>query len=521
MQYTSLFEMYLLACNGIFKSPSLETSNWNKLIKNKLLNGNAENAILTYVNMQELGVHADNYSFPLLLKAAGILSSSCIGLMLHGQTIKTGFCGHVYVQTALLKMYGSLRCIDDAFKVFEKMPEKDIIAWNSMLDAFASCGQMDHAMKLIDLMPLKDVTSFNIMISGYARIGKIHSARYIFDKVPAKDVVSWNSLILAYTNAGEMEKAGEMFKKMLVKNVITWNTMVTGYLRSQLYVEVVDSFDEMKAGNVKPDYLTVTGVLSACANLGSLETGARIHVYATDNGLASNPHATTALIDMYAKCGSIEQSLEVFYKSQVKDVFCWNAMILGLALHGYGYAALKLLGEMNDSCVKADDITFIGLLSACSHAGLVQEGCELFSRMEKDFGVTRKLEHYGCMVDLLGRARLLDRAIELIEAMPFEPTESILGALLSACVIHQDLEIGDRVAKMVCAKSNYLSDGELMMFANLYASCGQWEEANRWRNMMNDTGIVKTAGSSVIEVNGSYHKFLAGGIGHLSNLLTM
>ncbi|KAH9760299.1 eukaryotic translation initiation factor isoform 4G-2 [Citrus sinensis] len=480
-----------------------------------------KNAILTYVNMQELGVHADNYSFPLLLKAAGILSSSCIGLMLHGQTIKTGFCGHVYVQTALLKMYGSLRCIDDAFKVFEKMPEKDIIAWNSMLDAFASCGQMDHAMKLIDLMPLKDVTSFNIMISGYARIGKIHSARYIFDKVPAKDVVSWNSLILAYTNAGEMEKAGEMFKKMLVKNVITWNTMVTGYLRSQLYIEVVDLFDEMKAGNVKPDYLTVTSVLSACANLGSLETGARIHVYATDNGLASNPHATTALIDMYAKCGSIEQSLEVFYKSQVKDVFCWNAMILGLALHGYGYAALKLLGEMNDSCVKADDITFIGLLSACSHAGLVQEGCELFSRMEKDFGVTRKLEHYGCMVDLLGRARLLDRAIELIEAMPFEPTESILGALLSACVIHQDLEIGDRVAKMVCAKSNYLSDGELMMFANLYASCGQWEEANRWRNMMNDTGIVKTAGSSVIEVNGSYHKFLAGGIGHLSNLLTM
>lgn len=154
VQYTSLFEKYLLACNGILTSPSLETSNWNKLIENKLLNGKAEQAILTCANMQELGIHVDNYSFPLLLKAAGILSSSRIGLMLHGQTIKTGFCGHVDVQTALLKMYGSLRCIDDAFAVLEKMPEKDGIAWNSTLDAFASCGQMDNVMKFIDLMPL-------------------------------------------------------------------------------------------------------------------------------------------------------------------------------------------------------------------------------------------------------------------------------------------------------------------------------------------------------------------------------
>ncbi|KAF2313035.1 hypothetical protein GH714_008842 [Hevea brasiliensis] len=314
---------------------------------------------------------------------------------------KTGLAAH-FVQTALINMYGTLHHIADACKVFAKMPVKDLVAWNSMLDAHASNGQMEDAIHLFNLMPLKDQSSFNIMISGYSSCGEALSARSIFDKMTVKDTVSWNSMISAYTRAGYMEKAHALFREMPVKNPITWNTMITGCLQSEHFNEALDLFDEMKT-NCIPDYLTVTSVLSACAHLGSLETGTKIHIYAIDSGLASSPHVTTALIEMYAKCGSIEQALQVFHKSQVKDIFCWNAMISGLALHGQGYAALELFDKMRSKLVRPDDITFIGLLNACSHSGLVQEGCHLFDSMQEDFGISPKLEHYGCMVDLLGR----------------------------------------------------------------------------------------------------------------------
>ncbi|CAK7353966.1 unnamed protein product [Dovyalis caffra] len=500
--------MAALACNCILPSP--EVRKWNEIIKKHMLNGDAVQAMCTYVNVQGLGFYADNYTFPILLKAAGSWPSPCIGFALHGQTIKAGFSSHVFVQTALLNMYGSRHCIADACKVFEKMPVKDVVAWNSILDAYASTNQMDEALNLFNSMPLKDFSSFNIMISGYSSIGKTVSARSIFNNMAEKDTVSWNSMILAYIQGGDMEGACDLFREMPEKNIITWNTMVKGFLQNRLHGEVLDLFDEMKTTNCLPDYLTVTGVLSACAHLGSQEKGTEVHIYAIDNGLASSRHVATALIDMYAKCGSIQQALQVFYKSQVKDVYCWNAMISGLAFHGHGYAALKIFNKMRKNHTKPDDITFIGLLSACSHSGLVQEGSQLFYSMQKEFGISPKIEHYGCMVDLLSRARHLDRALRLIEAMPFEPGEAILGALLSACIVHQDLETGERVMKLVSSRANYLSDGEFMMFSNLYASCGQWEEAKKWRELMRDTGIVKTAGFSMVEVDGKFHKFFPG-----------
>ncbi|KAJ6361184.1 hypothetical protein OIU78_001761 [Salix suchowensis] len=185
-----------LSCNCVLPSP--EMRKWNEIIKKNMLNGDAVQAMVTYVNVQEIGFHADNFTFPILLKAAGRWSSPCIGLALHGQTIKAGFSSHVFVQTALLNMYRSHRCVADACKVFEKMPVKDVVAWNSILDAYASTGKMDDALKVFNSMPSKDLSSFNIMISGYSSTGKTLSARSIFDNMAEKDIVSWNSMILAY-----------------------------------------------------------------------------------------------------------------------------------------------------------------------------------------------------------------------------------------------------------------------------------------------------------------------------------
>ncbi|KAB2627943.1 pentatricopeptide repeat-containing protein [Pyrus ussuriensis x Pyrus communis] len=383
--------MASVTCNFTSLSPSSGGSDqrsWNQIARNQVVKRNVEHAFQSYIEMQKLGFSADNYTFPLLLNAAGNTSLR-IGLTLHGRTVKTGFCDHLFVQTALLK--DSLLMLVR----FDKMPERDVGAWNSMLDVYASSGQMDNAMEIFDTVPSQDLASFSIMISGFAGARSVTSARSIFDRIPEKDVVSWND--------------------------------DTGVHERYTYTEILEQ--------------------------------------------ASSPHLITAPIDMYAKCGSIHNSLEVSYKSKNKDIYCWTALISGLALHGFGYAVLKLFDQMRENCIKPDDITFIGVLSSCSHAGLPGS-------------LTRRCtSSRGCR---------------------FEPGKSVLGDLLSACVIHQDLEAGEKAMELLVKKGCCLSDGEHMMFSNLYASCGQWEEAGRRRNMMNGLGIVE------VEINGRFHKFLAG-----------
>ncbi|XP_030488619.1 pentatricopeptide repeat-containing protein At3g29230 [Cannabis sativa] len=513
--------MAVFTCNLFCISPSPNgdpaISHWNKLIKRQVAKGNPWQAIRSYTHMQKLGLFPDNFTFPILLKAAATVSHAPFVFGLHAQAIKAGYSHHAFVQTALLNAYFTVGLVEDARNVFDKLSQRDLVAWNSMIDGYASNGQMGIALDLFDSMPVKDVSSYNIILAGFAGLKQVESARQVFDKMPVRDVVSWNSVISAFVIAGHMAEANALFEESPLRNVITWNTMITGYVQNQLYSEAIDLFDEMRSGNnSEPDHLSVTAALSACAHLRFLDKGTQIDFYARKHGQFFTPHVVTALIDMYAKCGSIQNSLEVFYKFEHKDVYCWNAMISGLALHGYGEAALKLFDEMRENSMKPDDITFIGLLSACSHAGLVEEGCELFECMERDFKITPKIEHYGCIVDLLSRAKFLDRAFRIIETMPFKPGDSILGALLSSCVIHQDLHTGEKVINLIFDKANndgrnnQLSDGEYMMISNLYASCGKWEEANKWRSMMNSSGVVKTAGSSIIEVDGKFHHFLAG-----------
>ncbi|XP_076949536.1 pentatricopeptide repeat-containing protein At5g56310-like [Bidens hawaiensis] len=407
-------------------------------------------------------------------------------------------------------MYASVNKLHDARKVFDNMQIKDTIAWNSILDAYVSFKNMDAAIQLFRLMPKRDLYSFNIILSGFAETGDVVSARKVFDEMPQRSIVSWNAMILACGRYGDVKGARKVFDEMPERNIVSWNTLLGVYLNNGLFDEVVLLFDTMKAEEktVVPDYLTVTTALSACAGLGLLEKGCEIHVYALELGLVSSVHVITSLIDMYAKCGCANSFLCVFYKSKARDIFCWNALISGLALHGYGVAALKMFDDMLQR-TKPDDITFIALLSACSHSGLIKEGQTLFESMETEYGVTRKMEHYGCIVDLLARAGFLESAYMIIDTMPFRPGRSVLGALLSACVNYRDLEIGEKVVKILL-KFDGLNDGDYMLVSNLYASCDHWDEAYRWRAMMNDSGVVKTAGLSSIEVGNRVHRFLAG-----------
>ncbi|KAI5669135.1 hypothetical protein M9H77_18988 [Catharanthus roseus] len=442
---------------------------WNRIIKHQVFEGKPERALLTYIQMQELGEYADNYTYPILLKAVSALSISKVGFALHGQAIKTGFCHHSFVQTAFLNVYSHFGYRDDARRMFEQIPEKDLVVYNSMLDSYASVGDMENASILFDSMPCKDLLSYNIMVSGYARRGEMAMAHKVFDESPERDIFSWNSMILACCNAGDVRRARNFFEQMKERNVVTWNTMLTGYLANKCFDSAISLFEEMMEKNYDPDYLTVSIVLSAITSLGCLGKGQKLHVLAMEKGLASSPNVTTALIDMYAKCGKLQSSLEVFYKSQIKDIFCWNAILSGLALHGHAFAAFKLFDEMKSREVTPDDITFIALLSACNHMGLVQKGIELFHRMEKEFHIYPKSEHYSCIVDLLGRAGFLVDAFQFIKSIQFEPGKTILGALLGACVNHRDVEIGEEVLKLIVKRADdKLSDGEYMMILGVH-----------------------------------------------------
>ncbi|KAK1432640.1 hypothetical protein QVD17_09538 [Tagetes erecta] len=500
-----------LQCSVQPSLDQIDLKTWNKIIKRQVVEGNTKGAFHSYQQMQQ-SFTPDNFTYPVLLKSVSNRSHRRIGLALHGQIAKTPFHNHLLVQTSLLNMYSSVEKLLEARKVFDNMQVKDTVAWNSMLDAYVSSGNMDVAVQVFRSMPKRDLFTFNIMLSGYAEIGDLDSAREVFDVMPQRNTISWNSMILACGNYGDMEVARKVFDEMPERDVISWNTLLGAYLNNGLFEEVILLFETMKAKQtVPPDYLSVTTALSACAGSGLLEKGREIHVYALDLGLASSTHVTTSLIDMYSKCGCVDSFLTVFYKSEVRDVFCWNAVISGLALHGYGVAALKVFDEMLQR-TKPDDITFIALLSACSHSGLIKEGQALFESMETKYGVSRRMEHYGCIVDLLGRAGFLESAYMIIDAMPFKPGRSVLGALLSACVNYRNLEIGEKVVKMLVSVEGEdgLNDGDYMMVSNLYASCEEWDEADRWRAMMNDSGVVKTAGLSSIEVGNRVHKFLAG-----------
>ncbi|XP_010904623.1 pentatricopeptide repeat-containing protein At2g29760, chloroplastic [Elaeis guineensis] len=483
---------------------------WNRVIKLRLSEGNAMEAIIRYTEAQELGVIGDNFTFPLLFKAASNLSSLLAGSTLHGQAMKSGYSHHAFVQTSLINMYSSFGFVDQARQVFDGMSQKDIVAWNSILDAYATCGQMDECIKLFDSMPLKDQVSFNILTFGYANIGKADEAEQIFNSTPSRDAFTWNLMISSYVKAGRMDLAHGLCDRMPEKNVVSWNTIIAGYLQSRSCNKVLDLFYEMQAEGFKPNYVTLLSALSACAHMGSLDMGREIHICAQELGLSLIPHVATALVDMYTKCGSIEEALRVFYKTQNKDIYCWNSIICGLALHGYGKASLEIFEDMQSRGIKPDDITFIGLLSGCSHAGLVNEGLHLFECMESQYGLSPKSEHYGCVVDLLGRAGCIGRAYEIVKGMPFEPGVTVLGALLGACIVHRNVEVGEVVAKSIADRGNQMSSGEYMMLASMYTMFGQWEEARRWRELMNENCVTKEPGCSMIEVSGKVYGFLAG-----------
>ncbi|KAM0004646.1 putative tetratricopeptide-like helical domain superfamily, DYW domain-containing protein [Helianthus debilis subsp. tardiflorus] len=428
--------------------PVRDVVSWNSIITGFAQGDRADDALKVFHEMQGDGLRPDNVTMMSVLTACTKKLDLKFGRWVHLYIEKNGIRGSLNLNNALLDMYAKCGRVEDAQKLFDKMPEKDIVSWTTML-------------------------------VGYAKAGHYIAARRHFDSMPDQDIAAWNALISAYEQSGNSKEALAVFNELQVSN------------------------------KAEPDTVTLVSTLSACAQVGAMDMGVWIHVYIKKHNIKLSCHLITSLIDMYSKCGDLNKALEVFNSSDNKDVFIWSAMIAGLAMHGHGRDAIELFEKMQEANVKPNGVTFTNLLCACSHTGLLQEGRDFFKKMEPVYGITPGVKHYACLVDMLGRAGHLEEAINLIKTMPMPPLASVYGALLGACKLHGNVEVAEQASARLLELEPW-NHGAYVLLSNVYAKSGKWDQVASLRKRMKDVGLKKEPGCSSIEVNGIVHEFIVG-----------
>ncbi|XP_058076571.1 pentatricopeptide repeat-containing protein At2g44880-like [Magnolia sinica] len=482
----------------------------NSMIRAYLQNCQFRESVYLYRSLRQEGCFApDNYTFPFLVKSCASNLAVEVGQQLHNQVIKMGIYFDLYVSTAMVDMYAKFGKVESSRRVFDEMPHKSPASWTAVIVGYARSGDVEIARELFEWMPNKDPASFNAMIDAVAKSGNVVLARQLFDEMPERNVISWTSMISGYCKNGNLDAARCLFDSMPEKNLFSWNVMIGGYCQNKQPHPALELFRQLQFdSSLQPDEVTAVSIIPAIADLGALDLGCWIHSYVRKKRLDRSSSVLTALIDMYAKCGEIQKAQQVFHKMPQKEVASWNAMINGFAVNGRAREALEVFLEMLSGGVKPNEVTMIGVLSACSHGGLVEEGKKWFSAMV-EYGIDRRIEHYGCMVDLLGRAGHVEEAEELIERMPCEVNGIVLSSLLFACGCHGDVRRAERVMRKALELEPW-NVGNHVMLRNMYAGERRWEDMAEVKGMMRRNGAKKEVGSSVIEVNCRVWEFVAG-----------
>ncbi|CAK9134249.1 unnamed protein product [Ilex paraguariensis] len=386
--------------------------------------------------------------------------------------------------------------------LFEQMPMRTAVTWIEMIDGYAKLGDMVIARQFFDRVPfeLRNVVTSSVMVDGYCSNGDMEAAKKVFEAMPQRNFYVWSSMISGYFKKGDVKEAKVIFDRIPRRNLVNWNSLISGYAQNGCCEEALDAFTEMQAEGFEVDEVTLTSVLSACAQSGLLDVGKEIHQMIIQKRIELNQFILNGLVDMYAKCGDLGNARLIFEGMSYKNDACWNAMISGFAIHGQCKEAIEFFGRMENLGEKPNDITFLSVLSACAHGGFVKEGLETFSKVEK-YGVTASIKHYGCLIDLLGRAGRLEEAYDLIKKIPLKPNDTIWGALLGACRIHMDTNLADKVVKEVCKQNSEKGSSQEshhVLLSNIYAASDSWEKAERMRMDMSNKGFQKTPGRSAV-----------------------
>ncbi|CAL8166973.1 unnamed protein product [Prunus armeniaca] len=546
------------------ESPDRDVRSWTILISGFARIGYCRTVLELFKQMQIERVCPNQFTLSSVLKSCSSLSDFRMGKVIHGWILSNGIDLDVVLENSILDVYVKCGAFDYAEKFFETMKERDTVTWNVMMGAYMHTGDMEKALDLFRRLPFKDVASWNTIIYGLMRNGHETYALELLSEMveigPPFDKVTFSvalvlasslyvlelgrqihgrvlrfgiqndgflrtSLIDMYSKCGKMEKASLVFKTLPLRTnskftchetkteVVSWSSMVSGYVRNGEYEYALLTFCSMVREQIMVDRFSVTSIVSACANVGILLLGQHIHAHIQKIGYKTDVHLGSSYIDMYAKCGSLNDAWMIFKQTCDLNVVLWTSMISALALHGQGKEAVRLFKLMIQEGIKPNEVSFVVVLNACSHAGLLEEGCKYFSLMKEVYGIKPGAEHFTCMVDLYGRAGRLDEIKEFIHKNGISQLSSVWKSFLSSCRLHKNFELGKWVSERLLQLEPF-DEGSYVLLSNMCAANHRWEEAAGMRRLMQQRGINKVAGQSWIQEKNQVHSFVMGDRSH-------
>ncbi len=481
---------------------------WNKKLERYVKAGQSEKTMELFQQMQQEGMTPDRFTFVPVLNACANLRALEVGRHIHEQVIQAGFQHDVFVGNSLIDMYAKCGSMDDAWRVFKKMPSLTVVSWTAMIFGHVKCGEGHKALEVFQQMQQADVkpnpVTFVGVLNACASLVALEEGRRAHEQIIRSgfesNVFVRNCLIDMYVKCGSMNDAWNVFNKMPSRSVVSWTAMILGHVKCGQGQRALDLFQQMQKEGVVPDSVTFVGVLNACASVAALGEGRHVHEQIIQSGFESDAFVSSSLIDMYAKCGSMEDAQRVFNKMPIRNAVSWTAMLKGYAMHGQGKEALAHFKWMCEEGAEIDSVTFVCVLLACSHAGLVNEGLHAFDSMREVYRIPATVDHYACKVDLLGRAGHLDEAEDVIKTMPCEPNATVWMALLGACRIHGKVELGERIAKQLLELDPNMAVGYVML-SNIYAAAGKWNLSENIQKQRKEGCLRKQPGCTWIEVN--------------------
>ncbi|KAM0947416.1 putative tetratricopeptide-like helical domain superfamily, DYW domain-containing protein [Dioscorea sansibarensis] len=500
--------------------PERNVVSWTALMVGFLKDGNADKCLKVYHEMIVSGFRPNEYTLSTALKACGLVGPAGhgAGIQIHGVCIKSGFELHDVVGNSVIFMYSRSGMVDEGERMFERMPVRSLVSWNAMIAGFGYGGHGNKCLSLFKQMQEQEVPdefTFASLLKACSSLGAGREGTQIHASLITNGFVNANNSILSgaltdmYVKCRCLAEARRVFDLTVLKNVVQWTTLILGYAQEGFVRETMDLFSKFWGSGTRIDGHVLSSVIGVFADFALVDQGRQVHSYTIKSPSREDVSVANSLIDFYHKCGLPDEAEVHFREMHKRNVVSWTTMINGHGKHGHGKAAINLFNEMQLEGVEPDEVAYLALFSACSHAGLIEQCQYYFSRLISDHRIKPKVEHYACMVDLLGRAGRLQEAKELIENLPLEANVGIWQTLLSACRVHRNLKLGREVGRILL-RIDSDNPANYVILSNILSETGKWSECAELRETMKKKGMKKQGGCSWIEINKEVHFFYGG-----------